>query len=76
MESARLTYEYNKTNYERDKKLHDKQLISDYEFQTSAKDYEVSKTSYDKARADRVRAAKESELCRNILAYRRCCDFA
>ena len=58
MESARLTYEYNKTNYERDKKLHDKQLISDYEFQTSAKDYEVSKTSYDKARADRVRAAK------------------
>ena len=23
MESARLTYEYNKTNYERDKKLHD-----------------------------------------------------
>ncbi len=58
MESARLTYEYNKTNYERDKKLHDKQLISDYEFQTSAKDSEVSKTSYDKARADRVRAAK------------------
>ena len=58
MESARLTYEYNKTNYERDKKLHDKQLISDYELQTSAKDYEVSKTSYDKARADRVRAAK------------------
>ena len=58
MESARLTYEYNKTNYERDKKLQDKQLISDYEFQTSAKDYEVSKTSYDKARADRVRAAK------------------
>ena len=58
VESARLTYEYNLTNYKRDKALHDKQLISDYEFQTSAKDLEVSKTSYDKAKADRVRAAK------------------
>lgn len=58
VESARLTYEYNLTNYKRDKALHDKQLISDYEFQTSAKDLKVSKTAYDKAKADRVRAAK------------------
>ncbi|MDE7437402.1 MAG: efflux RND transporter periplasmic adaptor subunit [Muribaculaceae bacterium] len=58
VESARVTYEYNLTNYNRDKALHDKQLISDYEFQTSAKDLEVSKTAYDKAKADRVRAAK------------------
>lgn len=58
MESARVTYAYNRTNYERDKKLHDKQLISDYEFQTSQRDYLVSKTAYEKAQADRVRAAK------------------
>ncbi len=58
VESARVTYEYNLTNYNRDKALHDKQLISDYEFQTTQKDLEVSKTSYDKAKADRVRAAK------------------
>lgn len=58
VESARLTYEYNLTNYKRDKALHDKRLISDYEFQTSAKDLEVSKTAYDKAKADKVRAAK------------------
>lgn len=58
VESARYTYQYNLTNYERDKALHDKQLISDYEFQTSQKDYEVSKAAYDKAVADRVRAAK------------------
>ncbi len=58
VESARLTYEYNLTNYNRDKALHDKQLISDYEYQTSKKDLEVSKTAYDKARADKVRAAK------------------
>lgn len=58
VESARLTYEYNLTNYNRDKALHDKQLISDYEFQTSTKELKVSKTAYDKAVADRVRAAK------------------
>lgn len=58
MESARLTYEYNRTNYNRDKALHDKQLISDYEFQTSQKDFEVSRQNYEKAQADRVRAAK------------------
>lgn len=58
VESARLTYEYNLTNYNRDKVLHDKELISDYEFQTSKKDLEVSKAAYDKAKADRVRAAK------------------
>lgn len=58
VESARLTYEYNLTNYKRDKALHEKQLISDYEFQTSEKDLEVSKTAYDKAQADKVRAAK------------------
>jgi efflux transporter, RND family, MFP subunit len=58
VESARVTYEYNLTNYKRDKALHDKQLISDYEYQTSVKDLEVSKTAYDKAKADKVRAAK------------------
>ncbi len=57
VESARLTYEY-LVNYNRDKALHDKQLISDYEFQTSKKELEVSKTAYDKAKADKVRAAK------------------
>ena len=58
VESARLTYEYNLVNYNRDKQLHDKQLISDYEFQTSKKDLDVSKAAYDKSLADRVRAAK------------------
>lgn len=58
VESARVSYEYNLTNFNRDKALHDKQLISDYEFQTSQKDLQVSKTAYDKAKADRVRAAK------------------
>lgn len=58
MASARANYEYAKRNYERDKSLHDEQLISDYEFQTSKKDYDVARLSYEKTQADRVRAAK------------------
>lgn len=58
VESARLTYEYNRRNYDRDRQLHDKDLISDYEYQTSLKEYKVSETAYNKAVADRVRAAK------------------
>ena len=58
LESARLTYEYTLTNYKRDKALYDKQLISEYDYQTSLKDYKVAEQAYDKAKADRVRAAK------------------
>jgi HlyD family secretion protein len=58
VESAKASYEYAKTNYERDKKLHDSKLISDYEYDTTLRDYQVAKTSYEKAVADRVRAAK------------------
>ncbi|MBD5277683.1 MAG: efflux RND transporter periplasmic adaptor subunit [Bacteroides sp.] len=56
--SAKVTYEYTRKNYERDKALHNERLISDYEFQTSQKDYEVAKMAYEKSQADRVRAAK------------------
>ncbi|MDE6648731.1 MAG: efflux RND transporter periplasmic adaptor subunit [Muribaculaceae bacterium] len=56
--SAKVTYEYTKKNYERDLTLHAEKLISDYEFQTSKKDYEVAKMAYEKGQADRVRAAK------------------
>ncbi len=56
--SAKATYEYNLTNYNRDKALYERQLISEYEFQTSTKDLEVSRQAYDKAKADKVRAAK------------------
>ncbi|MDE6866819.1 MAG: efflux RND transporter periplasmic adaptor subunit, partial [Muribaculaceae bacterium] len=55
--SARATYEYTKKNYERDKALHAEKLISDYEYQTTQKDYEVARMAYEKSQADRVRAA-------------------
>lgn len=43
MESARATYEFARRNYERDKALHGEKLISDLEFQTSRKDYDVAR---------------------------------
>lgn len=58
MASAKANYEYAKQNFERDRALHAEQLISDYEFQTSKKDYDVARLSYEKSQADRVRAAK------------------
>ncbi len=58
LESAKATYEYNRRNFERDRALHNEKLISDYEFQTSQKDYEVAKMNYEKMQADRVKAAK------------------
>lgn len=56
--SAKATYDYATANYERDKALHAEKLISDYEFQTTRKDYEVARMAWQKAQADRVRAAK------------------
>ncbi len=58
MASAKASFDYAKANYERDKTLHAEQLISDYEFQTSQRDYDVARLSYEKSQADRVRAAK------------------
>lgn len=58
LESARSTYEYRKTNYERDRKLHDKKLISDYDYETSRNEYDVARLAYQKSKADRVKASE------------------
>lgn len=58
VQSAKSTYEYTSQNFERDRKLHEENLISDYEYQTSFHEYQVAKLNYEKAQADRVRAAK------------------
>jgi HlyD family secretion protein len=56
--SAKSTLDYAKQNYDRDVKLHNEQLISDYEFANTKKEYEVAVAAYEKSKADRVRAAK------------------
>lgn len=56
--STKAQYEYDKKNYERDKALHAKQLISDYDFDTSLKQSQTSYAAYQKSQADRVKAAR------------------
>lgn len=58
LESARETYEYKKKNFQRDKALHEKQLISDYEYETSRNEFRIAEQSYKKSKADRVKAAE------------------
>ena len=58
LESSRLEYEYAKKNYERDEALHQKQLISDYDYETSRRDYLVAKSNYERMQANRVSAAR------------------
>lgn len=58
MASAKASYEYALANYNRDRQLHSEQLISDLEFQTTQKDFEMARQAYEKTKADRVRAAK------------------
>lgn len=58
IDEQRYTYEYRKTNYERDRKLHDKKLISDYDYETSRNEYDVARLAYQKSKADRVKATE------------------
>ena len=49
--SAKTEYEYQEKNYARSKALHDKQLISDTDFETATYNYERAKNSYDNTRS-------------------------
>lgn len=55
--AAKATLEYTKANFARDEALHNEKLISDLEYETSLRDYKQAKANYEKAQADRVRAA-------------------
>ena len=57
-EIDKTTLEATKKNYERDEALHQKQLISDYEYETSRRDYLVAKANYERMQANRVSAAR------------------
>jgi len=56
LKSNENEYNYQKKNYERIKGLHEKQLVSDTEYETAQYQYEKAKQAYDKAKADLVKA--------------------
>lgn len=59
--SARTEYEYQEKNYARSKTLHDKELISDTEFETATYNYEKAKSSYDRLRSDLTKVRRNLE---------------
>lgn len=54
--SAKVQYEYQLKNYQRNKALHDKNLISDSEFEELDYQYKTAKISYDRAKTELSKA--------------------
>lgn len=56
MSSAKTEYEYQLKNYTRIKTLHEKQLVSDTDYETAWYNYEKARNSYDISRNDVAKA--------------------
>ncbi|MDR0893013.1 MAG: efflux RND transporter periplasmic adaptor subunit [Mediterranea sp.] len=57
-DGAKAEYEYQQKNYERNKGLHDKQLISDTDYETALYNYQHAKSSYDSSKASLAKAQR------------------
>lgn len=55
---AKAEYEYQKKNYERNRGLHEKQLISDADYEQSVYNYEKAKSSYESSQASLAKAER------------------
>jgi HlyD family secretion protein len=59
--SSKTEFEYQEKNYVRSRLLHEKQLISDTDFETAAYNYERAKSSYDRNLSDMTRVRRNLE---------------
>ncbi len=57
-DGAKADYEYQKKNYERNKGLHDKQLISDSDYEQAEYNYLNAKSTYDSNKASLAKAER------------------
>ena len=55
---AKAEYEYQQKNYERNKGLHEKQLISDTDYEQSLYNYQKAKSSYERSQASLAKAER------------------
>ncbi len=55
LESSRTEYEYQTKNYTRTKTLHEKNLVSDTDYESAIYQYEKAKSAYEKNQADLVK---------------------
>ena len=59
--SSKTEYEYQQSNYARSKALHDKQLISETEFETATYSYEKAKSSYERVTSEMTKVRRNLE---------------
>lgn len=59
--SSKTEFEYQQKNYARSKVLHEKQLISDYDYETATYNYEKAKAAYEQNQAAMVKVRRNLE---------------
>ena len=59
--SSKTEFDYQEKNYARSKVLHEKQLISDTDYETATYSYEKAKNSYEQIKADMVKVRRNLE---------------
>jgi len=59
--SSKTEYEYQQSNYARSKALHDKQLISETEYETANYSYEKAKSSYERVMSEMTKVRRNLE---------------
>lgn len=59
--SSKTEFEYQQKNYARSKVLHEKQLISDYDYETATYNYEKAKATYEQNQAAMVKVRRNLE---------------
>ena len=57
-DGAKAEYEYQQKNYERNKGLHEKQLISDTDYEQSLYNYQKTKSAFDSSKASLAKAER------------------
>ena len=57
-DGAKADYEYQQKNYERNKGLHEKQLISDTDYEQSLYNYQKAKSAFDSSKASLAKAER------------------
>ena len=60
-DGAKAEYEYQQKNYERNKGLHEKQLISDTDYEQSLYNYQKAKSAFDQSQASMVKVNRNLE---------------
>jgi len=64
LNAAKVEYDYQTRNFDRQKQLYDKKLISDTEFETAKYQFETAKSNYEKSKADLVKATTNLNYAR------------